>query len=58
MSALLSLWRILSGIVREIADEDAYRRYLAARNLEHSGAEWRRFHDARLRRKYQRAKCC
>ena len=52
------LWRILVGVLREIADESAYERYLAAHSCEHSPKEWRRFHEERLRVKYTRAKCC
>ncbi len=53
--------RIAAGVLallREIADENAYHRHLAASGREHSGAEWRSFCDNRLRSKYQRSKCC
>ena len=50
--------RLLLGVLRELADENAYSRHLRAHRCEHSGEEWRRFHDAHLRAKYQRAKCC
>jgi hypothetical protein len=53
-----SLWRILVGILREIADESAYQRHLTAHDRPHSPAEWRVFHEERLRAKYARAKCC
>jgi hypothetical protein len=46
------------GILREIADENAYARHLAAHGRTHSGEEWRRFSEERLRAKYARAKCC
>ena len=49
---------IVMGLVRELADENAYRRHLAAHGREPSGEEWRRFIDERLRAKYARAKCC
>jgi hypothetical protein len=55
------LRRIAAGVVqllREIADENAYARHLAAHGVTHSPAEWRKFSDERFRRKYQRAKCC
>ncbi len=52
------LFRFFAALLREIGDENAYRRYLAAHGRPHSGAEWRRFCDRRLRSKYQRAKCC
>jgi len=48
----------LLQILREIADQNAYARHLAAHGAKHSGAEWRRFCDERFRAKYQRAKCC
>jgi hypothetical protein len=46
------------GLLHEIADENAYRRHLAASGRRHSGAEWRRFSEERLRAKYAGAKCC
>jgi hypothetical protein len=52
------LSRFVLALLRELADEGAYRRHLAAHGVEHSGAEWRRFSEARLRAKYTRAKCC
>ena len=61
-------WRLFRGtsrvaaavltFLREIADENAYRRHLAAHGLPHSGQQWRRFCDARLREKHQRPRCC
>jgi hypothetical protein len=50
--------RLLRGILRELADENAYARHLTAHGREHSGDEWRRFHDEHLRAKYLRPKCC
>jgi hypothetical protein len=52
------LLAIVLGILREIADENAYARHLAAHGRTHSGEEWRRFSEERLRAKYARAKCC
>jgi hypothetical protein len=49
---------ILLAVLREIGDENAYSRHLAAHGRPHSGDEWRRFSEERLRAKYQRAKCC
>lgn len=46
------------ALLRELADENAYRRHLEAHGREHSGEEWRRFSEERLRAKYMRAKCC
>ncbi len=45
-------------LLREIGDENAYSRHLKSHGLVHSAGEWRRFFDARMRAKYQRAKCC
>jgi hypothetical protein len=47
---------IVMGILRELADENAYRRYLNGRSP--SREEWRRFSEQRMRAKYARAKCC
>lgn len=58
MRRLRALARILYGILREIADESAYERHLAAHGRARSGEEWRRFSDERLRAKYERPKCC
>lgn len=55
---LREFWHILKGIVRELSDENAYERHLAAHGAQHSGAEWRRFSEARMQRKYSNAKCC
>jgi hypothetical protein len=53
-----SFWRILVGILREIADQNAYERHLAIHGRTHSVKEWQRFSDERMRAKYCRAKCC
>ena len=45
-------------LLREIADENAYERHLAAHGITHSPEEWRKFLDYRLQQKYARAKCC
>jgi hypothetical protein len=52
------LGRFILALLRELADESAYERHLAAHGCAHSGAEWRRFSDARQRARYARAKCC
>jgi hypothetical protein len=57
-SRLRGALRLLLGVLRELADENAYARHLRAHGREHSGDEWRRFYDAHLRAKYLRAKCC
>ncbi|MDQ2900260.1 MAG: hypothetical protein M3Y07_10730 [Acidobacteriota bacterium] len=58
MKRLRQFCRLVVGLLREIADETAYRRYLDARGAVSSGVEWRRFSEERLRAKYARAKCC
>lgn len=52
------LWRLVVDLLRELADENAYRRHLVAQGRQASPEEWRRFTDERLRAKYARAKCC
>jgi hypothetical protein len=52
------LFRLVMALLRELADENAYQRHLSAHRKPHSGAEWRRFLDQRLRAKYSQAKCC
>jgi hypothetical protein len=54
----MKLLRLLLAVLREIGDENAYSRHLEVHKLTHSGEEWRRFCDERLRAKYARAKCC
>jgi hypothetical protein len=49
---------LLMELLRELADENAYRRHLEWHRREHSPEEWRRFSEARLQAKYARAKCC
>lgn len=56
--ALRSLWRTLAEILRELADERAYERYLRVHGRAASAGEWRRFSEERLRMKYQRPRCC
>lgn len=51
-------FNILMGILRELADENAYQRHLAAHGREHSGEEWRRFSEERLNARFTRPKCC
>ena len=58
MKRLLSFAKMLRDLARELSDESAYERHLASGNLQPSAEEWRRFSDARLRRKYQQGKCC
>ena len=50
--------RLLMTLLRELADENAYSRYLAARGVSASRDEWRRFSSARLAARFERPKCC
>ncbi len=58
MSRLRRFGRLLLELLRELGDESAYRRHLAAHGRAPSREEWRRFADARQRARYQRPKCC
>jgi hypothetical protein len=58
MKHVKKLGALLVALLRELADESAYRRHLAARGRAHSAAEWRRFSDERLRARYTQARCC
>jgi hypothetical protein len=50
--------RFILALLRELADENAYRRHLEAHGVPGSGVEWRRFSEERLQAKYARPKCC
>jgi hypothetical protein len=58
MMALRRLGAFVLALLRELSDENAYQRHLAARGRAHSPEEWRYFSEHRLRAKYARAKCC
>ena len=58
MRALRRLGSLILALLREIGDENAYQRHLASHGRLHSGDEWRRFSEERLRAKFARAKCC
>ena len=58
MSALRTVGRVLLGLLRELADENAYARHLARHGESPSRSAWRRFSEERLRAKYGRVKCC
>jgi hypothetical protein len=54
---LLRRWvRIISGIIAELSDQNAYQRHLAAHGTSHSPEAWRNFQDERA--KSPRARCC
>jgi hypothetical protein len=50
--------RLLWGLLRELSDESAYERHLAAHGRVHSGEEWRRFSEERLYARFTRPRCC
>ena len=58
MNYLRAFGALLLGLLRELSDESAYQRHLAAHGYHHSGEEWRRFCEKRFGAKYQRPKCC
>lgn len=58
MRRLQEFLRFVASLARELSDESAYERHLARCSREHSGEEWRKFFDAKLKRKYQQGKCC
>jgi hypothetical protein len=58
MSLLKRAGFLLWELLRELSDENAYRRHLAYHGRLHSPEEWRRFSDQRLQAKYVRPKCC
>jgi hypothetical protein len=58
MTRLRMFGRLLLALLRELADESAYQRHLAANTRKHSPEEWRKFSDERLRAKYFQPKCC
>jgi hypothetical protein len=50
--------QFVKQLLRELSDENAYQRHLAAHGREHSPEEWRRFADQRMQARYRQAKCC
>ncbi len=58
MARLRRLAAILADLLRELSDENAYRRHLDAHGRRHSAEEWRKFFEERMRAKYARPKCC
>lgn len=58
MTRIRKVCRLVLATLREIGDESAYQRHLAAHGRKPSGEEWRRFSEERLRAKYIRPKCC
>jgi len=50
--------QIVSGVVAELSDQNAYRRHLQAHETVHSPDEWRRFQDEHAAANSRRARCC
>lgn len=55
---LAQIFKITGGLLAELTDQNAYRRYLAAHGMEPSGAAWRAFQDRCGRRKALGSRCC
>ncbi|MGC9970470.1 MAG: hypothetical protein ABSE56_07755 [Bryobacteraceae bacterium] len=58
MKRLIRFGKFVMDLLRELGDENAYRRHLAAHGRAPSREEWKRFSDERLRARYVRPKCC
>jgi hypothetical protein len=58
MTGLRRFGRIVLAVLRELSDQSAYQRHLAAHGRQHSKQEWRNFCDVRHKAKYQQPKCC
>lgn len=54
----MKFWKIVLSILRELGDENAYRRHLKVHGRSHSPEEYRVFQREHFKAKYQRAKCC
>jgi hypothetical protein len=52
------LLTILRGILDELSDQSAYRRYLTAHSVAHSPQAWRAFQDQHWQAKSRRGRCC
>ncbi len=58
MTAARRFAGLILALLRELADESAYRRHLQRHGRAGSPEEWRRFCDERLRARFTRPKCC
>jgi hypothetical protein len=58
MKRLRRFGSLLLALLRELGDETAYRRHLAAHGRAPSREEWKRFSEERLCARYIRPKCC
>lgn len=58
MNCFQKLIATLKILAKELADENAYARYLNATGQKPSKEQWRRFSDLRVRSKYRNGRCC
>ncbi len=58
MTRIRRIGRFILELLRELGDESAYRRHLAAHGREPSRAEWQRFSRERFEARFTRPKCC
>lgn len=58
MSRVRGFWRLVVALLRELADESAYQRHLAAHGRTHSRQEWNRFAEQRMTARFVRPRCC
>jgi hypothetical protein len=58
MKTLRHVAGIVLGILREIADQNAYARHLKHCGAVHSPSEWKRFTEHRFKMKYSQGRCC
>jgi hypothetical protein len=58
MKTLRRVGAIILGILREIADQNAYARHLKHCGVQHSPSEWKRFTEHRFKMKYSQGRCC
>jgi len=58
MNTLASILRLVAGLLKELSDENAYRRHLEAHGLQDTGDAWRQFSSEHFRAKFVRPKCC
>ncbi|MEK7405983.1 MAG: hypothetical protein AAB225_12815 [Acidobacteriota bacterium] len=58
MSRVRGFWALVLALLRELGDENAYRRHLAAHGRAHSRREWQKFSDQRLLARFVRPRCC
>ena len=58
MKRLKRFGKFVMELLRELSDENAYRRHLTVHGRAPSREEWKRFSEERLRARYIRPKCC